>query len=181
MRKLFVAAAILFMPGTLFAQTEAVEPRPEDVASPEAIVAAAYGSLARDPGENFDWDRYRSLHLPGAVLIPNTEQTGGEFRVLTVEGFIDWVDGFYAENIPIGSPQDRGFVEGKIHEVRDDYGDVVHIMSTYEKRFADSEQSLDRGVNSFQLVYGDGRWWIASVAWDEENGAGPLPAKYLPE
>lgn len=101
MRKLFVAALFLFLPGALVAQTDAVEPRPEDVASPEATVAALYESLARDP--------------------------------------------------------------------------------TYEKRFADSEQSLGRGVNSFQLVYGDGRWWIASVAWDEENGAGPLPARYLPE
>ena len=31
-----------------------------------------------------------------------------------------------------------------------------------------------------ELVYNEGRWWIAGVAWDEEIGAGPLPEKYLP-
>jgi hypothetical protein len=180
MRKLFVAVVLLLLPGALLAQPAAVDPRPEDVASPEAIVAAAYESLERQPGDNIDWDRFRSLHLPAAVLIPNTEQTGGQFRVLSVDGFIDWVDGFNAQ-IPIGSENDRGFIEGQIHAVRDDYGDVVHIMSTYEKWFPDSDESLGRGVNSFQIVYGDGRWWIASIAWDEENGAGPIPAKYLPE
>ena len=27
-------------------------------------------------------------------------------------------------------------------------------------------------------VVEDGRWWLASIAWDEENTAGPLPAEY---
>jgi hypothetical protein len=39
---------------------------------------------------------------------------------------------------------------------------------------------LGRGINSIQMVRKDGRWWITSIIWDEETGAGPVPAKYLP-
>lgn len=177
MKRFLVAALLLTLPTTLSAQSAA---RPEDVASPEAIVLAAYESINREAGEPFDWDRFRSLHLPDARLIPNTEQVDGEFRVLTVQGFIDWIDGYYAANAPIGGPDDTGFIEEQIHTAVDRYGDIAQIMSTYQKRIPGDDQVLGHGVNSFNLAYGDGRWWIVSIVWDEEVGAGPIPAAYLP-
>ncbi|MDX1419937.1 MAG: hypothetical protein R3181_08220 [Rubricoccaceae bacterium] len=154
-------------------------PDPADVASPEALVTAAYESLARAPGAPFQWDRFRSLFLPQATLVPNTEQTGGTFRVLSPEDFIAWIEGFYEANAPIGSPQDRGFAEEAVHNEVHRYGDIAQVFSTYQKRFWDDEQILGRGINSFQLVHHEDRWWIASIAWDEENGAGPIPDAYL--
>ena len=172
-----LALALAFAPA-LPAQTP--DARPEDVASPETIIAAAYEAISRAPGESFDWDRFRSLYVPGALMIPNTEQSGGEFTVHTVEEFNDWVDAWYAENAPIGGEDDQGFVEEGIHSVTNRYGDVVQVMSTYVKRFHGSDQVLGRGINAFTLVFDGDRWWIASTAWDEENGAGPIPAEYLP-
>lgn len=175
-----VVAVLLALPAHLTAQT-ADYPLAEDVASPEAIVVAGYEAIGREPGENYDWERFRSLFLPGGgVMVPNTEQTGGEFSVFTVDEFIAWVDGWTAESTPIGSPDDRGFYEEQIHAVTNRYGDVAQVMSTYTTRLADSEEILGRGVNGFTLVFDGDRWWIASVAWDEENGAGPIPEKYLP-
>lgn len=173
------AAALLAGPTVAVAQSGS-RARPADVASPEAIVGAAYETVSRRPGESFDWERNLSLFLPSARLIPNTEQNGGEFRVLSPGDFRDWVEGWYEENAPIGGPDDHGFREEQIHAVVERYGDVAHVMSTYVKRPWDSEEVLGRGINSFQLVRHDGRWWIAGVAWDEESGAGPIPAAYLP-
>lgn len=167
----------LTLPAVLAAQSD---PRPEDVASPEAAVAAAYAAINHEPGENFDWDRFRSLYVPNAVMISNTEQTGGEFRVMSVDEFTSWIDAWVAETAPIGSEADRGFYEEQIHAVKNGYGDVVQIVSTYQKRYADSDEVLGRGVNFFTLVFDGQTWRIASVAWDEEVGAGPIPAQYLP-
>jgi hypothetical protein len=148
---------------------------PTDVASPEAIVTAAYASLDRRPGDPFDWDRFRSLFYPRAVLLPNTEQTGGTPRTFSPDEFAAWVDERQAEYAPIGGPKDRGFTEEELRSEVQRYGDVAHVLSTYQKRFWDDERVLGRGVNSFQLVHREGRWWIVSIAWDEEVGAGPLP------
>lgn len=160
---------------TAAAQTDGA--RPDDVASPEAIVAAAYDALARRPGEPFDWDRFRSLFLPGARLVPNTEQTEGEFRVLTPQEFVDWIDPLW----DIEDPEDPGLEEEQIAVEIERYGDVAHAFSTYQKRFWGAEEVLGRGINSFQLVFDGRRWWIAGIAWDEESGAGPIPDAYLPE
>jgi hypothetical protein len=174
-----LAAFLLMVSITpVFSQTADV--RPEDVASPEAIVLAAYDAIARAPGENFDWDRFRGLFLPGAMMIPSTEQRGGSFDVLTVQEFIDWIDNSYAENNPIGGPDDQGFQEEEVATVIERFGDIAQAFSTYQKHLWGQDEILGRGINSFQLVYNDGRWWIAGIAWDEEVGAGPLPEKYLP-
>jgi hypothetical protein len=171
---LFLLAAAAIGAGRAAAQTA---PRTADVESPEGIVLAAYASIAREPGQPFDWDRFRSLFLPEARLIPNTEQRQGSFDVLTTEGFIEWIQAFTP---PPGSANDQGFQEEQVSADVVRYGDVAHVFSTYQKHFWGSDQILGRGINSFQLVHNDGRWWIAGIAWDEENGAGPIPAEYLP-
>lgn len=149
---------------------------PSDVESPRAIVLATYAAIAREPAKNYDWDRFRTLFLEGALLIPNTEQTEGVFTPLSVEGFIAWVDQF----TDLSPASDRGFIEGEIHRIEERYGDIAHVFSTYEKHYWGDETVLGRGVNSFQMVRHDGRWWITAIIWDEPIGGEAIPDKYLP-
>ena len=165
------------LPGTLFAQVQPLRPAsPADVATPEAIVEALYTSIARAPGQPFDWDRNLSLFLPSAKLIPNTEQMGGSFVIFTPGEFMEHVDRL----TQIGGPNNKGFQEEQISAVTERFGDIAHVFSTYQKHFWDDEEIIGRGVNSIQLVWHQNRWWISSIIWDEENGAGPLPTRYLP-
>jgi len=153
--------------------------RPGDVESPDAVVRALYETVSRAPGQPFQWDRMRTLFLPGALMIPNTEQTRGTFTPHTVESFITWIDESW-KRIGIGSPNDRGFAESHVAGVTEQYGDIAHVMSTYEKHRWGDTTVVGRGINSIQLVKKDKRWWVTSIIWDEETGAGPVPPKYLP-
>ena len=171
--------ALVAISGLSFALSlPAQSTRAEDVSSPEAIVRAAYDVVSRAPGAPFQWDRFRTLFIPEARLFPNREQTGGRFTVHTVESFISWIDEGW--KTVIGTARDRGFAESQVSGVTEQFGDVAHVFSTYEKHIWNDKNVLGRGINSFQLVKKDGRWWITSLAWDEEIGAGPVPARYLP-
>lgn len=173
-----LAACTAVLPSTLAAQAvpqAMAAPDPADVASPEAIVTALYASIARAPGQDFDWERFLSLFVPDAPLVPNTEQTGGQFLVHTPRSFMRMVDSLTV----VGGPDDQGFQEEQIASRTERFGDVAHVFSTYQKHVWESEEILGRGVNSIQLVWNDGRWWITAIAWDEEVGAGPLPERYL--
>ena len=179
-RRIIAAGLILSAISSAVAGPLAAQEYPlsADVSSPESIVAATYASIARAPGENYDWDRFSSLYLPGAMLIPNTEQRNGQFDILSVQDFIDWIDEF---TIPIiGTDQDRGFSEDGISNTIERFGDIAHVFSTYEKHFWGDDRNLGRGINTFQLVFNEDRWWIVSIVWDEESGAGPIPDQYLP-
>lgn len=161
--------AVFVVPAT------AQEADPDDVATPDAIVRAGYDAISHAPGESFDWERFRSLFLPDAKLIPNLEQTGGELKVLSPQEFTDWIDSVTdmdAENY-------QGFVEEVIHNEVFRYGDIAHVTSSYQKRFWEDDNILGRGINSFQLLHNGGRWWIVSVIWDEDVGAGPLPHEFM--
>lgn len=153
----------------------AQEADPDDVASPVAIVTAAYEAIARAPGEEYDWDRFRTLFIPQATLIPNLEQSGGQLTVLSPQGFIDWIDSV----TQVGGPNDQGFAEEAIHNEVFRYGDIAHVTSSYQKHFWQNDNILGRGINSFQLLNNGGRWWIVSIAWDETTGAGPLPHEFM--
>lgn len=176
--RLMVTLMVVLWPAGSSAAQE--PPRPEDVASPEAVLAASYESITRRPGEPYDWARFRSLRLPDALLVPNAEQRGGKFGALTVDEFIEWIDAYHEEHAPIGGPDDRGFAEEAIHSVTNRYGDVVQVISTYVKRYHDSDEIIGRGINFSTLVFDGTRWWVASTAWDEENAAGDIPESYLP-
>ena len=78
-----VLAILMFVPAV-----RAQDQPAEDSATPESIVAATYESIERQPGGDFDWDRFRDLFLPEARLIPNTEQRGGTFSVISTEEFL---------------------------------------------------------------------------------------------
>lgn len=171
-------ATIVAAPQRVQGQATTRIANPADVASPTALVNAAYETVSRAPGKPFQWDRFRTLFLPGARLIPNTEQTGGTFTPHTVESFITWIDAGWQR--VMGTPNDRGFAETGVAATTEQYGDIATVLSTYEKHLWGDTQVRGRGVNSFQMIRKDGRWWITSLIWDEETGAGPVPPKYLP-
>jgi integrase len=55
----------------------------------------------------------------------------------------------------------NGFFETEIGRKTEQYGNIVHVFSTYEsKRTLKDEKPCMRGINSFQLWYDGKRWWV---------------------
>ena len=148
------------------------DPRPEDVSSPEAIVKAMYDTISGPAGER-NWQRERSLFLPGARLIPIGKRIHGNdgLSVLTVDEWIDDVSEFFAEN---------DFWESEITSHVDRFGNMAQVFSTYEARDREDGAPIGRGINSIQLVFDEERWWIVSVMWDNESRENPIPGEFTP-
>ena len=89
---------------------------PADVESIDAIMAAVYDVISGPAGEPRDWDRFRSLFIDGARLIPVSPEGAA---VLSTEDFIERVKDNFVEN---------GFVEVEIGRKAERYGDIVHIV-----------------------------------------------------
>lgn len=147
--------------------------RPEDVASPDAIVAAVYDVISGPAGQKRNWDRMRSLFAPGARLIPVGRNPDGRatMRVLTVE-----------EYIAAAGPrlEEMGFFERELGRVEERFGGVLHRFSAYDsRRSPDDPQPFARGVNSFQLMFDGARWWIVTIFWTPETADNPIPGRYL--
>jgi hypothetical protein len=145
---------------------------PEDVASPDAIISAMYQIISGPAGKR-NWQRLRSLYLPGARLIPTGKRVHkpGELQVLTLEEWIDDVKDFFAEN---------DFWETEIVRHSDRFGNIIQAFSTYEAKNDPEGPTIARGINSIQLLYYDDRWWIVTVMWDNESPNNRIPEEFLP-
>ena len=145
----------------------AIPANPADVASVDAIMAAIYDAISGAAGERRDWNRLRSLFTANGRLMP---KGGSGLRSGSVEDYI-------SSNGPI--LEERGFFETEIARRVEQYGDIAHVFSTYEARQSENGPVIMRGINSFQLVRHDGRWWVVSIMWQAESPQTPIPAEYL--
>lgn len=148
-------------------------PRAEDVATPEALVAALYDVISGPKGQARDWARFRALFAPGARMIPAGTRKDGTIghRMLSPEDYITLSGKVLVE---------QGFREREVHRVVERFGPMVHVFSTYEGFREGDTRPFVRGINSIQLVHDGKRWWVLTVAWTPETPEQPLPAKYLP-
>ena len=151
---------------------------PADVASIDAIIAAAYDVISGPAGQKRNWERERSLFLLGARLIPTSKAPGSVGRdkdapltVLDTEGYIARVESFFEK---------EGFYEKEIARKTERFGDIAHVWSTYESRHSeDDPEPFMRGINSIQLYYDGQRWWIVTIYWQHEGPENPIGAEYL--
>ena len=169
-----VLAVLLLAPASLVGQETSDRPEadPGDVASPDAIVEAVYESISGAAGEARDWDRFRSLFVPDARLIPSGRRPDGTagHQAMAVDRYVEGATQAFAES---------GFFEREIHAVSERYADIAHVFSTYEsRRDPDDAQPFQRGINSFQLWFDGERWWIVNILWHGEREDAPIPERY---
>lgn len=165
--------------------TTAAAPKPADVSSVDNIIAALYDTISGPAGKPRDWDRFRSLFMPGARLMPTSPVrpagtppeaplTGNEMyatHVFDAQDYVDRASKFFAT---------EGFYEREVARRTEAYGHIVHAWSTYESRHkADDPKPFARGVNSILLMNDGQRWWVVSILWEAETPRTPLPEKYL--
>ncbi len=179
-RLALAAVLVLAHPATVLAQQtsptggEVPPAKASDVQSVDAIIAALYDVISGPAGEKRDWDRFRSLHLPEARLIPTGFPQGSDrarARVMTVNDYVTNSGPFLEE---------RGFFEVEVGRVTERFENIVHAFSTYESRWnPDDADPFQRGINSIQLMWDGERWWITNIMW---RGVGPefeIPGKYF--
>lgn len=166
----------LLLAAPAFAQEEPTMPPPADPADVESVDAAitALYDVISGPAGPRDWDRFRSLMLPEAQLVPTfrnpqTGETG--YRVFSVEDYAEQAGKWFSE---------QAFFEIETARTTEAYGNLVHAFSTYETRRSANldEEPFMRGINSIQLIRKDGRWWVANIAWQPEYPDLPIPEKY---
>lgn len=105
------------------------------------------------------------------IAARRTAGTAPAMRVLDIEEYI---------RLSAKPLEENGFFESETARRLDTYGQIAHAFSTYEiRRGSLTAAPIARGINSIQMVQKEGRWWIASLAWDNEgSGENPVPKQY---
>ena len=168
------------IPGSISSHAGWPAPNAADVRTVDAILAALYDVISGPAGQARDWNRFKSLFVPDAKLIPVRVVAGSPNpgQPATDAVFMSVDD--YATRSG-ASLTASGFYEHSIHNEIEEFGHIVQVFSTYEsRRKADDPTPFARGINSIQLLKDGERYWIVNVYWDSERPNSQIPAKYLP-
>jgi len=138
-----------------------------DLASIDGIVAAIYDTISGPAGER-DWDRERSLFVPGARLVPSGSPNGMSGGVMDLEGYISTRAPYLLEN---------DIWEVEVGRQTFTFGRFAHVISSYEARHALDGPVAFAGINSIQLWNDGNRWWIVSLMWDNQRPGVSIPAE----
>jgi hypothetical protein len=148
--------------------------KPDDVQSVDAVVKAFYQSTAGPIGKAREWDRFRSLFVAEARMIPvrhSPHGEGNDLLTMPVDGYIQVNQKYFEKG---------GFYETEAARRTETFGNIAQVWSTFEsRRSKEDPQPYARGVYSIQLAFNGERWFIINVMWDTEQEGVKIPDKYL--
>ena len=135
-----------------------------DVSTLDGIMHALYEVLSGPAGQRRDWERYRTLFVDGARLMPVVAVAGGKphVRQLTVEDYIRRVEPIFAV---------ENFWEREASRQTETIGRIAHVLSRYESLRDPNSPPFENDCNSIQLFYDDSRWWVVSVMWNTSRSS----------
>jgi len=135
-----------------------------DVSTLDGIMNALYEVLSGPAGQPRDWERYRSLFIEGARLMPVVAVAGQKphVRQLTVEDYIRRVEPIFAV---------ENFWERETSRQTEIIGRIAHVLSKYESLRDPKGPPFEHDANSIQLFYDDSRWWVVSVMWNTSRSS----------
>jgi hypothetical protein len=143
------------------------DPNSEDISAVEDAVTDLYAVISGPVGQARDWDRFRSMYLPNAVMGAVGSGPEGEGRATTfgpeqyIERSGDW-------------PVENGFEEVPTRTEITLYGELAYIKFAYIATNGATGETLFTGVNFITMFKVEGEWKIASILWRQSDGNWPV-------
>jgi hypothetical protein len=159
-----VLFTFLFMQ-QVFAQ-QSLQPDPAARRYPEALAKEILRLISVDSGYTFNKDAFLDLFTPGAqmALIMQDEQGVGRFHTFSAEDFAAIA----------GNHRPGAFREIELAVSADEFNGLAQVWQAFEV-WQQDQGYYARGINSYQMVYAEGRWSIASIIWTNETENAILP------
>ena len=158
MHHIKILLCLVFFPTIIFAQDGRLT-------SIDGILNELLDQITIEKGEKMDTTAIRNLFHPSATL---SVADSSNIETVSIKDFLVLLKDPYYEN---------GYLEKEVYKVVDQYNGIAQVFQTFYGK--DSEGIEEKGINSYQLVYNQKRWWILSMLWTVESKSFKIPSKYL--
>ena len=151
---------------SLYAQT-ADEKYADDVKSISAIMDAYYDVISGSSQDPWQFERDKYIHSENAVITRLDENGNAQSHSLE------------AEYIPLALSPKEDFYEIELKREVSHFGNMTQVWSAFEIRTDPNIASEIRGLNSIQLHFEKGRWWIDGWTTEMETDTNSLVSDFL--
>lgn len=138
-------------------------------------IKTLYGVISGEKGEARDWELFKYLFRSEAKLIPSGSNKEGKttIRYMTPQDYINSSGDFLINS---------GFYEKEIARTVHKFGNIAQVFTTYEAfNHQNRSKPFMTGINSIQMIYMEGRWWIVNIFWQQASKKHPIPKEFMPK
>jgi len=139
----------------------------EDVKSIDAIINAYYAVISGSSDDPWQFERDKYIHSANAVITRLDENGNADSHALETE------------YLPMALAPRESFYEKELKREVSHNGNLAQVWSAFEIRTNPEIESNIRGLNSIQLHFEKGRWWIDSWTCEMESDKNPLVSGFL--
>lgn len=165
--KLLLAGLMgLIMASSLYSQTLDTK-YAKDVSSIDAIIDAYYAVISGASTDPWQFERDKYIHSNTAVITRLDEKGAATTHSLE------------AEYLPLLLVPKEDFYEKELKRTIDKFGPMAQVWSAYEVRTNPETASNIRGLNSIQLHFENGRWFIDSWTTQMETETNTMVTDFL--
>jgi hypothetical protein len=151
---------------SIFAQTTN-EKYAEDVKSVDTIITAYYAVVSGSSTDPWQFERDKYIHSENAVITRLDDNGKAESHALEVE------------YMPLVLAPKEDFYEKELKRKVSQFGNIAQVWSAFEIRTDPEIVSNIRGLNSIQLHFENGRWFIDSWICEMESDKNTLVTDFL--
>ncbi|WP_420602450.1 hypothetical protein [Flagellimonas sp.] len=138
--------------------------------TPKSLVNETQRIISVEAGQKIDTAYFKTLFLPTAHFTVVGKENGNfAHETMDLNTFVESLTDEYYTN---------GYHEESTGEIIEEYNGIAQVIQSFEGM--DSENETGKGVGTYQLIFSEGRWWIANMVWTMSyNDGKDIPAKYL--
>jgi hypothetical protein len=168
MKRNILFAITVLCCASIFSQIT-VEKYAADVQSLDAIITAYYDVVSGSSTDPWQFERDRYIHAENAIITRFDKDGKAVSHALE------------SEYIPLALAPKEDFYEKELKRTVSNYGNLAQVWSAFEIRTNPEIPSEIRGLNSIQLHFEKGRWWIDSWTCEMEHPTNAIVTEFLKE
>ncbi len=138
-----------------------------DVQYIDAIITAYYDVVSGSSEDPWQFERDQYIHSKNAVITRLDENGNATSHPLETE------------YVPLALAPKEDFYEKELKRIVSKYGNLAQVWSAFEIRTDPEIASEIRGLNSIQLHFEQGRWFIDSWTCEMENTTNAVVSDFL--
>lgn len=166
MTKTILLAIVFMICNSSFTQT-IDEKYAKDVQSINDIINAYYDVISGSSEDPWQFERDSYIHSKNALITRLDENGLAKSHALELE------------YIPLALAPKEDFYEMELKRNVSHFGNLAQVWSAFEIRTEPNSPSIIRGLNSIQLHYENGRWFIDSWTCEMESKKNELVTLFI--
>jgi hypothetical protein len=154
---------------SIFAQSHTAN-NSRDFKTIDGILRAVLKGVSNKRGEARNWAAFRTLFLPACTftVVNHSDSLFKPLETVNLDEFIKTVS---------EDSDEVGYTEKELGRITQRFNGIANVFQGFVG--IDAGNNKLRGVNSYQLVFANSRWYVANLVWTLETKGAKFPKELL--